>query len=263
MERHEIVSVVEQQMLRAARGKGPGGGRAQRWPESSTVPGVVSLELLSALCTQGQIEHACRQARMLGAAAVTLPPYFLPLGRRLLSGSPTVLTAAVGHPWGALTPRARTALVKDCIEAGADELEVALDLAAVKSGALASERAALEELARLAQSGGRILSILIDFKTLSAAELEQVMTAVRRCGAAGIALRRCTDPGDVRVAMELIGEQAAVKASGPVKSFDEISSLLCAGAARVGVARLEAMRRMEGWEQPAKAEAALLLSDRP
>lgn len=53
MERHEIVSVVEQQMLRAARGKGPGGGRAQRWPESSTVPGVVSLELLSALCTQG------------------------------------------------------------------------------------------------------------------------------------------------------------------------------------------------------------------
>ena len=64
MERHEIVSVVEQQMLRAARGKGPGGGRAQRWPESSTVPGAVSLELLSALCTQGQIEHACRQARM-------------------------------------------------------------------------------------------------------------------------------------------------------------------------------------------------------
>ena len=128
---------------------------------------------------------------------------------------------------------------------------------------LAKHRAALEELARLAQSGGRILSILIDFKTLSAAELEQVMTAVRRCGAAGIALRRCTDPGDVRVAMELIGEQAAVKASGPVKSFDEISSLLCAGAARVGVARLEAMRRMEGWEQPAKAEAALLLSDSP
>ena len=100
MERHEIVSVVEQQMLRAARGKGPGGGRAQRWPEPSTVPGAVSLELLSALCTQGQIEHACRQARMLGAAAVTLPPYFLPLGRRLLSGSPTLLAAAVGHPWG-------------------------------------------------------------------------------------------------------------------------------------------------------------------
>ena len=48
-----------------------------------------------------------------------------------------------------------------------------------------------------------------------------------------------------------------------VKSFDEISSLLCAGAARVGVARLEAMRRMEGWEQPAKAEAALLISDSP
>ena len=263
MELHEIVSAVEQQMLRAARGKGPGGGRAQRWPEPSTVPAAVSLELLSALCTQGLVEQACRQARLLGAAAVTLPPYFLPLGRRLLGGSPTLLTAAVGHPWGALTPRARTALAKDCIEAGADELEIALDLAAVKSGALAFERDALEELARLARSGGCALSVLVDLKALSAAELEQVLTAVRRCGAAGVALRRCTDPGDVHVARELLGEQAAVKASGPVKSFDEISSLLCAGAARVGVARLEAMRRMEGWEQPAKAEAALLLSDSP
>ncbi len=261
MELHEIVSAVEQQMLRAARGKGPGGGRAQRWPEPCTVPGAVSLELLSALCTQEQVEQACRQARLLGAAAVTLPPYFLPLGRRLLSGSPTALTAAVGHPWGALTPRARTALAKDCMDAGADELEIALDLAAVKSGALASEQDALEELARLAQSGGRVMSILIDLKVLSAGELDQVLTAARRSGAAGVALRCCTDPGDVRVALELLGGQIAVKASGPVKSFDGISSLLCAGAARVGVANLEAIRRMAGWGQPAKAGAGPLFSD--
>lgn len=236
MDLRRITNEVERQMLRSTRGKIRRGDLL--WTPS-TVSGALSADVLCPLCTPERVEQVCREARRRSAAAVTLLPAFVSRGRELLSGSATVLTAAVGYPWGSLTPNARTALARDCLAAGADELEVALDQAAVKSGGLAREQEALGELVRLARSGGRTLSVLVDLRLLTESEQVEVLSALRRCGADLVTLRKCADPADVRLARELLGNQAAVKAAThQPEDYHLARALLEAGALRVGVSQL-------------------------
>ena len=150
----------------------------------------------------------------------------------------TALTAAIGYPWGSLTPAARTALTRDCLVSGADVVEIAFDMAALRSGRLGEEQLALEELGRLAASYGAALAVGVDLRLLERMEQVEVLTALRRTGAAMVSLRRCRDAGDVRLARELRGGQMAVKAAGPAEGLEEIRTLLRAGAAQVGVSDL-------------------------
>lgn len=236
MDLRRITNEVERQMLRSTRSKVR---RGDLLYTPSTVSGALSAEVLCPLCTPERVEQVCREARRRSAAAVTLLPAFVAQGREVLSGSATVLTAAVGYPWGSLTPKARTALAKDCLAAGADELEVALDQAAVKSGGLAREQEALSELVRLARSGGRTLSVMVDLRLLTESEQVEVLSVLRRCGADLVTLCKCADPADVRLARELLGNQAAVKAStGQPEDYHLAKALLEAGALRVGVSQL-------------------------
>ena len=233
MDRGEIISEVERQMLRSARRR-PGRGTFLWTPADAD--GALAAEILCPLCTPERVERVCRTARRRGAASVTLLPHFVPQGRRLLAGSATALTAAVGYPWGSLTSAARTALAKDCLAAGADELEISLDLAAVKSEALAGEQEALAELVRLARSAGRALSVRVPLRKLTEAEQVAVLTALCRCGADLAVLDKCADPADVALARELLGGQmAAVASTGEEEDFTLARALLEAGAMRVGV----------------------------
>ena len=66
-----------------------------------------------------------------------------------------------------------------------------------------------------------------------------MLSVLRRCGADLVTLRKCTDPADVRLARELLGNQAAVKAStGQPEDYHLAKALLEAGALRVGVSQL-------------------------
>lgn len=234
MDRGEIILEVERQMLRAARRR-PDRGTFLWTPAEAS--GALAAELLCPLCDPERVEAVCREARRRGAAAVTVLPAFVAQARRLLAGSATALVVSAGYPWGSLTSGARTALCKDCLAAGADELEAALDLAAVKSGRLAGEQEALGELVQLARSAGRALSVRVPLRKLTGAEQVAVLTALRRCGADLAVLDKCADPAEVALARELLGGQMAVAAStGEAEDFALIRSLLEAGALRVGVA---------------------------
>ena len=95
------------------------------------------------------------------------------------------------------------------------------------------------ELVKLARSGGRTLSVLVDLRLLTESEQVDVLTVLRRCGADLVTLRKCADPADVRLAQELLGSQAAVKvATHQPEDYHLARSLLDAGALRVGVSQL-------------------------
>ena len=235
MDLERIKREVERQVLRGTRGKGSANPRLDPELTPATLPGALSLELLCPQCTPERVEDLCRRARQRAAAAVTVLPAFVPAGRSALGGSMTALTAAIGYPWGSLTSSARTALAKDCLAAGADVVEAAFDMAALRSGALGREQMALEELARLAAAYGASLSVGVDLRLLEEMEQVEVLMALRRTGAAQVSLRRCREAADVRLARELMGGQMAVKAAGPAEGVEEIRALLRAGAAQVGV----------------------------
>ena len=238
MDLERITREVEWQVLRDTRSKGAVNRRLDPGLTAATLPGALSLELLCPQCTPERVETLCRGARKQGAAAVTVLPAFVSAGRSALGGSMTALTAAIGYPWGSLTPAARTALTRDCLVSGADVVEIAFDMAALRSGRLGEEQLALEELGRLAASYGAALAVGVDLRLLERMEQVEVLTALRRTGAAMVSLRRCRDAGDVRLARELMGGQMAVKAAGPAEGLEEIRTLLRAGAAQVGVSDL-------------------------
>ena len=118
------------------------------------------------------LDLAAGGEEVLDCAGRTVLPAFVSAGRSALGGSMTALTAAIGYPWGSLTPAARTALTRDCLVSGADVVEIAFDMAALRSGRLGEEQLALEELGRLAASYGAALAVGVDLRLLE--RMEQV-----------------------------------------------------------------------------------------
>ena len=80
-----------------------------------------------------KLEEAARIARKYGVAALCVSPYFVPRAVELLRGSNVAVDAAVGFPHGAISTAAKIAEAKECIRNGATELDVAINILAVKA----------------------------------------------------------------------------------------------------------------------------------
>ena len=98
--------------------------------------------------TEERIRTACNEAAACGLANVCVSPYFVPLAAELLAGSGVKVCTVVGFPHGAASRRAKEAEVREAILNGAQELDVAMNILAIKSG---KSDEALQELKGLVE----------------------------------------------------------------------------------------------------------------
>ncbi len=104
--------------------------------DEKELAGCIDHTLLSATATSGQIKQLCEEAKSYGFAAVSINPRWVGLAAEQLHGSGVKVGGVVSLPFGADLTKIKVAQAKECIFAGADEIDMVADLAAIIEGDL-------------------------------------------------------------------------------------------------------------------------------
>jgi len=195
--------------------------------------------LLRPDCTETQIIQLCQEARQYGFASACVPPYYVPVAARELSGSGVAVCTVIGFPLGYNSPRVKFREAEIALAEGATELDLVLNVSALKSGQLEAVKAEVEDIADLAEVHDAVLKVIIETALLTEAEME---TAARLCAEAGANFvktstgfaSRGASVADVELLRRVLPASVRIKASGGIRTREQALALLAAGADRLG-----------------------------
>src|SRR5919109_430957 len=95
---------------------------------------TIDHSLLEPTATASDVDRLCAEAREHHFASVCVLPYFVPQAAAMLRGCDVKVCTVVSFPFGADSPKAKIAAAEHCVAAGADELDVVVNVPALRSG---------------------------------------------------------------------------------------------------------------------------------
>jgi deoxyribose-phosphate aldolase len=185
------------------------------------------------------IEKLCSEAKEHHFAAVCVPPYFVSAAKKLIADTDVKIATVIGFPFGYSTIGAKVEEIKKAIQDGADELDVVINLSALKNNEmdyLAKEIVTCLQPIRLHRKIIKVIiesGILIDREIITCCDLYakhkvdfmKTSTGYAEKGASlhAVSLMRKHLPSTI-----------AIKASGGIRTFAFAKELIEAGATRIG-----------------------------
>ncbi|MBL7189265.1 MAG: deoxyribose-phosphate aldolase, partial [Phycisphaerae bacterium] len=141
----------------------------ERQISSEELAGCIDHTLLDATATREQIEQACRQAKGYAFHTVCVNGRWLTLVAELLAGSKVAVGGVVSLPLGANSTKVKVAQTRDAIFAGADEIDMVADLAAIIEGDSRYLLSQLQAVLRVCRSmrPAVVLKVIIESAALS------------------------------------------------------------------------------------------------
>jgi deoxyribose-phosphate aldolase len=197
--------------------------------------------LLSATATGEQIRQLCEEAKSYGFCAVSVNPRWVSLAAELLASSGVKVGGVVSLPLGADSTKIKVAQAKDCIFAGADEVDMVADLAAIienDSRYLSNQLKAVLKVCRSTKPAV-CLKVIIESAVLNR---QQKIFACRIADKLGVDFVKTStgmNPAggataeDVKL-MKEYAPHCKVKAAGGIRTAKQVFEMLDAGAERIG-----------------------------
>jgi deoxyribose-phosphate aldolase len=209
--------------------------------------------LLRAHATEAEVRQLCVEAAEHGFRAVSVNPAWVTFCAKLLRETHVVVDACVAFPLGAATARMKVEEAKEAVQNGARELDMVINLGALKSGY--PDFVEREIAAVSAAVKGVPLKVILETGCLNRDEKIMVCEMAVRAGAAFVKTATGFGPGgatveDVALMRETVGERLGVKAAGGVRTWGGAVAMLQAGASVVGTSAGVAILS-EGPENPA------------
>ena len=198
--------------------------------------------LLKPEATDEQVDALVREAEGLGVYAVCISPARLPL--RPLRG--VGVCTVVGFPSGAHTTAAKVAETEQAVRDGAQEIDMVVDLGAVKAGRWDDVEADVAAVAA-AKGADALLKVILETGALTRAEVVEACRASERGGAQYVKTSTGFHPTGgatveaVRLMAETVGGRLGVKASGGIRDTATARAMLDAGATRLGLSGTRAV----------------------
>ena len=194
--------------------------------------------LLKAEAKESEIDRLCQEARDHGFASVCVNPWYVTRARKLLAGSPVMAITVVGFPLGASTTASKASETKDAIAAGAQEVDMVVNLGAVKSG---QWTAVEDDIRAVVQAAGSVpVKVILETAALTADEKVATARAAKSAGAAfvktstGFHASGGATVEDVALLRRTVGPTMGVKASGGIRTAADARRMIEAGATRLG-----------------------------
>lgn len=191
--------------------------------------------LLKPTATWAEVEQLCKEALEHGCASVCIPPCYVKKAKE--SFPELKVGTVIGFPFGYQSQAAKSAEAWDARQNGADELDLVINQCDVKNGDLGEVVAEIGAIRQLAPD--RVLKVIVETCNLSKEEKIAVCYCVARGGADYI--KTSTDYGsagaeleDVKLFKELMGERLKIKASGGIRTKEQMEAFLEAGCDRIG-----------------------------
>lgn len=204
----------------------------------SRIAEAIDHTLLSSNLQKKQIETLCNEAIEHNFAAVCLPPYYVPFAHSILSNTPTKLATVIGFPMGYSTLFAKVEEIKRAVNDGVDELDVVLNLCAVKDSNWNYVTNEIQSFTRAAHLKGKVLKLIIEASIFENETLKRICEIASNEKVDFLKTSSGHEGGATPEMIKLIKESSAedikIKASGGIKTKAQALSLLDAGAVRLG-----------------------------
>ena len=194
--------------------------------------------LLKPDTTVEDIKKICEEAKEYNFFSVCINPSYVKLSKELLDGSDTKVCTVIGFPLGATTSEVKSFETKDAINNGADEVDMVINIGALKSGDYDLVKEDIQAVVDAAD-GQALVKVIIESALLTS---DEIMTASKLSKEAGADFVKTSTGfnggGATEEAVALmrmtVGEDIGVKASGGIRSREDALKMIEKGATRLG-----------------------------
>ena len=198
---------------------------------------LIDHTLLKPEATISQITTLCEEAKQFSFMSVCINPSYVPLCAALLKGSDVKVCTVVGFPLGAMAPESKAFEAALAVSQGADEIDMVINIAHTKARDEHYVRSEIEGVVKAAQ--GRIVKVILETCLLTDEEkvwaCHQVVAAKAHFvkTSTGFSTGGAT-AADIALMRKAVGQSFGVKASGGVRTPDDLQAMIAAGATRIG-----------------------------
>lgn len=203
------------------------------------VAALIDHTILKADATRADVLKVCREAREYQFASVCVNGCWTTLVAKELAGSPVKVCTVVGFPLGAMSTQAKAAETEIAVRDGAREIDMVIPVGALKSGESETVKADIAAVVTAAHAGGAIVKVIIETALLTDDEKKLACRLAKEAGAefvktsTGFSSAGAT-ARDVALMRETVGPEMGVKASGGIRTIDDLRAMVAAGANRIG-----------------------------
>ena len=199
------------------------------------------------------VRRLCEEARRYGFAAVCVNPCYVELAAADVEGTDVQVCTVVGFPLGATLAAAKAAEARLAIEAGADEVDMVLNVGLLKSGRYGDVEADVRAVVEAARrtSKGALVKVILETALLDDEEKALACVVAQAAGADFVKTSTGFSTGgatlaDVALMRHVVGEKMGVKASGGIRSMGDARAMVERGATRLGASASVAIIGGEG-----------------
>ncbi len=185
------------------------------------------------------IDKLCQEAAQYEFASVCVNPAWVKRCSSNLRGSGVKVCTVIGFPLGANTPEIKALEARRAIRDGAREVDMVINVGALKSGDHATVLTDIEKVVDSAHEAGAIVKVILETSLLT--DEEKVIASSLAKQAKADFVKTSTGFGgggatvyDVALMRETVGPKMGVKASGGVRTKSDVEDMIAAGATRIG-----------------------------
>lgn len=203
------------------------------------IASLIDHTLLKPEATAAQIRKLCEEAVRFGFASACVNPCYVPLAANATRGSKVKVCTVAGFPLGATTTADKVFEARHALDAGALEIDMVMNVGALKSGDEDLVRADIRDVAEACHRANGICKVILENALLTDEEKVRACKLAKQAGAdyvktsTGFSVSGATVE-DVALMRATVGPKMGVKASGGIRSYEDLAKMVAAGATRIG-----------------------------
>ena len=185
-----------------------------------------------------QIVKLCDEAKQFDFMSVCVNPAYVPLAAKCLEDSDVKVCTVIGFPLGMNLTKTKVEEAVLAVKQGADEVDMVINVGMLKAG---NDDYVREEIREIKQAVGHniILKVIIETCLLNNDEIVRACKAAKEAGADFVKTSTGFSTGGatveaVKLMRETVGPEMGVKASGGVRTHEDLIAMVEAGANRIG-----------------------------
>lgn len=207
----------------------------------SDVASTLEHSLLNPDTTKAQIIQGCKDAKAYRMANICVSPYYVTLAADYLRGSGVTVCTPVAFPHGAASTEAKVVEAKEAIKNGAGELDVSMNILAIKNGEYQTALDDLCELVNVAK-GKALVKAIYEQGLYTNEEKVAALTIAKEAGVDFIKISNALTgkkaiADDVKFVRRVVGNNIGIKIDGGISTAEKVRELINAGAQRFGCSK--------------------------
>ncbi|KAA8786800.1 deoxyribose-phosphate aldolase [Paenibacillus amylolyticus] len=198
---------------------------------------MIDHTLLRADATRNELTKLTEEAKQYQFASVCVNPGWVSYAAEQLKGTGVDICTVIGFPLGASTSETKAFETKDAIAKGATEVDMVINIGALKDG---KDDVVEQDIRAVVEAAaGTLVKVIIETCLLTDDEKVRACQAAVRAGADFVKTSTGFSTGgatseDIALMRRTVGPDVGVKASGGVRSLEDMQKMIEAGATRIG-----------------------------